>query len=907
MSNTRTPVIIEIDKVAVDKFKNFLIQSKQQKQDATPGEKAELERLMKEYITDFFDDAGDLYIDNDINLTRIGNVPFDVKEDIRNFGGTTYTNIDYQNMSWATIKTRDIGDDIWLIFWREDKGVYVFELPEEDEFELSNFKVTSKTQLENDGWAVWRDYNKRKLCYATRGPRPQNQGADVVIDFNEDCFQEVLGCTNENCDDGNFTQYLRAKLDFRTGELFVYPEKNPVSEEEYKKRREDELTKLSAEQKPAAETKVKASLINAGAGCGKTTTLMGRILYLCKNREIKSPDDLILVAFNRKNRKDFRKQLKRLGMAEYAKKSAHTFHSLGCSIIRATGRQFKCLESEDNDSLLDMVVRLFENPDYEPNNPLLVKECKGFSDTVKQILAESDWMENMRSWSSLCLPDLPEEDPNTGEPNPEYVRLMELYEKFIPSERQRLVVSQLDKLGACLDVDNYSFDDDNIRKMRVLNYLLLSGNKDEIDKVNDFYKYVKIKSMYRGIYWDDYDCSSSFGGIESVVPPVSDNPLSEKEIEGIIEKAIIRARTEEFRNLAKQFISLCKVYNITDLNVLEQTILNRNPARERYISGFFNLIRPVNDAYETFLKKYGYLDFNDMINQATETVKEDFKHPKYDNKFKYKYIFVDEFQDVAEDNFKLIKALRDRSNASITCVGDDWQAIYSWRGSDLKFFNDFKNQFGIKDEDYEEFQVTQTHRYGKDLVDVSNDFIRSKDQNEKALKAVDNEKETKLIKWTDKWTDLIAEIKNEYGTDISLKVLQRRKRDARRFTGQDTEKLAANLQREFKGIDESRKDTTDVLTIHKSKGLEADVVIILDLKEKIFPSSKAPDIILVELQNLYNSTTNAYAEERRLLYVAMTRAKKSCYFFNPSGAFWDELINNPKNEDKIQSKPTYMK
>ena len=905
--------VIKIDKDVLDGFKQSLIQNRKQYKNLDPredaGKRSELDRLIKESVVDFFEDTGYLYIDNDIKLTHICNVPAHVREDIKNRGNAIYTNLDYQNMSWATINIKDIGYDIWLIFWHETKGVYVFELPEEDEFKLTDFKVTTKTQLNNDGYkAPNYDWKTKMWWRGTRGQRPQNQGADIVIDFNnEDRFQEVLGCTNDNCGDGNFTQYLRAKIDFKTDELSIYPEKNSVSEEEYGERRDQALNKLSDnEQKPAAATDAKASLINAGAGCGKTTTLIGRIIYLIKEGKIKSPDDLLLVAFNRKNRKDFRKSLKRLGMAEYAKRSAHTFHSLGCSIIRTTGRQFKCLEAEENDNLLDIVLRLFENPDYEPNNPLLVKECKGFSDTVKQKINETNWLKNMFLWSSLNLPNLSARDPNTGEPNPEYVRLMGLYEEVIPNEEQRLLAAKLDKYGVCLDVDNYDFDDDDVKQKRVLNYLLLSGYKKDEITINKYYRYIQIRPNGQ-IYWRDYDCSGSFDGVKTVVPPINDTPLSEKEIDDIIDKAVIRARMEEFRELAKQFISLCKVYNIPDLDALEQEILKKNPSHEKYISGFFKLIHPVYSAYDTFLKKYNYLDFNDMINQATKILAEDLKRPEYDNRFKYKYIFVDEFQDVAEDNFKLIKALRDRSNASVTCVGDDWQAIYSWRGSDLRFFKDIKNQFGLTDEDYKEFQVTQTHRYGKDLVDVSNNFIRSNDPNEKVLKAIDDKKETKLVKWTGNWDELITEIKKEYGTNISLKVLQRRKRDAKAITGKDAEQLAISLQKEFIGIDESRKDTTDVLTIRKAKGLEADVVIVLDLKEQIFPSSKAPDIILAELQKLYNSSTDTYAEERRLFYVAMTRAKKACYFFNPSGKFWKELIENPNNEGKIQSKPVDIK
>lgn len=882
--NEKQVNIIEIKEEKVKGLMEFLKKcDKQKNATKNPDEKNKIDRKMKEEIIAFFENE-DLDIDENTKLNKIGNT-FLVEDDIR--ASKRASNNNFKNLAWATIRTDDIGYDIWLTYWHEDYGVYVFELPEDDAFELEDFGITTITDYRNYGYSPYYCKATQHIERGKKGHRPPYRQADIILDLTDDCCREVFRCKYKN-----FKNYLRAKLDFNNNKLFIYPEKNPKTPEEYAEDRKKFMNGLNDGQREAATTNIKSSLIVAGAGCGKTHTLMGRVIHLYETGQITSPDDLLLVVFNRKNRKDFRKKLKKLGFVEFAKKSAHTFHSLGCSIIKATGTEVSTFE-QDNDEPLDTLLRLFENYNYRPSNKLLYDKCEKISGKIKQIIEDKQWIDGLFEWSKNTLQDLDE---------PEKIRLMELYEKFIPNEEQRLLASQLDKLGTCLYTDKYQFDDDDEQKMRVLNYLILSGYKDEdIACVNNEYKYVQIKqSEYKKIYWEDYNCDRNFDKIAEEIDIT--RCLSEEEIEEILKKAVIRTSMNEFREVAKQFISLCKIYHDDNFDEFakytkerfpEQQILGRMP--EDYIGGFYKLIPYVYEAYREFLGKE--LDFNDMINVAISKLDTDLKHPEYNNKFKYKYILVDEFQDVAYDTFKLIKALKDRSNASIMCVGDDWQAIYGWKGSDLIFFNQFQKCFDIPDSEYKEFTVTTTYRYGQKLASVSDKFIKeTMNVKDKAIKAYKDNPMTRLIEWnrsSGTWRELIEKIRNEYkDQEISLKVLQRRKRDINGVSGKRAEDLVLDLQKYFK----SRNDTTDVLTIHKSKGLEADVVIILDLWNGAFPSVKRTDPVIQGLHEKFNKTYDNSAEERRLFYVAMTRAKKACYFYHPSGAFWDEIKDDPNIE-----------
>jgi DNA helicase-4 len=303
------------------------------------------------------------------------------------------------------------------------------------------------------------------------------------------------------------------------------------------------------------------------------------------------------------------------------------------------------------------------------------------------------------------------------------------------------------------------------------------------------------------------------------------------------------------------------------------------------------LIKPIYNTYEEFLKLEGIIDFNDMINEAINVLNKELKDDK--SKFQYDYILVDEYQDIAQDTFNLIKALKERSNASIMCVGDDWQSIYSWKGSDLKFFNKFNENFEITSS--KEFKVTQTYRYGQNLANISSKFI-TQNKNQKNKKISSNEQKTKIIPYRSEngWQNLLNTIQKDYGTDKTIKVLLRYNNDFKIIGKNTIEELRNELWQRF-----TNKDN-DVVTIHRAKGLEADIIIILNMIKGKFPSEKVSDPVLQYFSKYRSDDDYPYAEERRLFYVAMTRAKKACYLYLPSegqeSVFWDEIKDDPNIE-----------
>jgi len=843
----------------------------------------------KNVIIDFFAKYG-IEIGHNGACNRIGNAcsleefKDHKKEDVASYVWTSVTKVQLQR-------------DFWWLCYGKDYGIYVFNLPGK-KLTREDFKETLLTKGRN------------------RTKKEDEKQSDIIIDVKDEDYIEILS------DYHKLSDYFVAKLDFKSERKnLTFNETRMVSEKEYEERRTELINGLNEEQKRAVEAECKGALVTAGAGCGKTRTLMGRICHLYKEGKIKTSDDLLLVAFNRKNREDFKEKLRYYGLSKF-ESSAHTFHSLGYSIIKTVNSTFNSYGEED-DPLGDL-LKLFENENYRPkdNNKsgrkIIIEKCEQYSGEVRRI-KDDNWIKKLYSWSETNLGEDENEDARESE---------RLYGVFVPDiDLQQYIYSLENKsfedghFGVCLNGRDYRHGDDDICKLRMLNYLILNGYTEDDINVNRKEKYVQIPLLgSEKFYWDNYGLNTDFSRLKEAIKPKK--RLTREEIFKKNNIAIIRARMTKFEKVARQFISLCKIYNIIhketkneDFRKLKESIkkalpyLKRPKFRapdgyirphsleflEKKIDAFFDLIVPVYDLYEKFLTgdEDTIMDFNDMINESVSMINDNVLP---DDTYKYKYMFVDEFQDIAFDTFKLIKLLKDRSNASIMCVGDDWQAIYSWRGSDLRFFNGFEKYFEIEKKDYESFKVTTTYRYGQKLADVSDKFI-NKAENKKDIKSDKSTPDTRIIEWSWGWNELLDKIKSEYGKegDISVKVLSRRNSSSESILGRSLSKLTEDLRKKF-GKEDDNENTTDAMTIHRAKGLEADVVILIDID----PSEMIADVVLQYFAYKYNQTVDTSQEERRLFYVAMTRAKKACYFYNPCSSFWDEIVKDDEDFGNIE-------
>lgn len=333
-------------------------------------------------------------------------------------------------------------------------------------------------------------------------------------------------------------------------------------------------------------------------------------------------------------------------------------------------------------------------------------------------------------------------------------------------------------------------------------------------------------------------------------------------------KIILKSR--ELKQLKKLIITFINLFKTNNYNLSYFLKMKKDKDILRIIIDIYIL-------YEEELKSSNKIDFNDMINLAI-------KYVKNNNIKKYKYIIVDEYQDTSYLRYLLLKEIINKTNAKIICVGDDYQSIYRFNGCDLNMFLNFKKYFGKT----KILKINYTYRNSQELINVAGKFIM---KNKRQLY-----KELKSQKRINK------PIKIMYGNNLKkLLDIVIKKHDNILILGRNNFDIDNYFKLDKNGFIEYNHNYIRYLTIHASKGLEEECVIIINLKDDTLgiPSKIKDDRILKKINNSFD--IYPYEEERRLFYVALTRSKSDVYLLvdkkNPS-IFVKELIKD--NEKYIE-------
>jgi DNA helicase-4 len=262
------------------------------------------------------------------------------------------------------------------------------------------------------------------------------------------------------------------------------------------------------------------------------------------------------------------------------------------------------------------------------------------------------------------------------------------------------------------------------------------------------------------------------------------------------------------------------------------------------------------------------IDFDDMIITATECV------VKNGVKNSIKYIIIDEYQDTSYIRFCLINEIIKRTSCNLLVVGDDFQSIYKFSGCCLDLFLNFEDYF----DDCKVLKLENTYRNSQGLIDLAGSFVmKNKKQIKKRL--VSNKRmdgPIRIVYYNDVVNDfknLIEQVYDEFKSPIMI--LGRNNGDINMVIDEsfsfDGERIIYSYNVDIEMY---------YLTVHKAKGLEEDVVIVINLDDRYlgFPNKINEDKILGLVSN--SNETYPFAEERRLFYVAVTRTRGCCYLFS---------------------------
>lgn len=344
---------------------------------------------------------------------------------------------------------------------------------------------------------------------------------------------------------------------------------------------------------------------------------------------------------------------------------------------------------------------------------------------------------------------------------------------------------------------------------------------------------------------------------------------------------------------------------------------------ERFIVLFFEIYR----RYESWLAHQDLYDFSDMINAARLAVENEPSAARG-----YRYILVDEVQDLSKNRCALVRAiLKKNPGCKLFAVGDDWQSIYRFTGSDLGLVHHFEKIFGLKTR---RSFIENTHRFGKPLLNISGEFIQKNPRQSPKRVRAPKDRTTGLfiapnlaptLRLRRLGQDaatlgrLLFRLLKEQGEDrlraSSLQVISRYNSDVDRLRDGDSFEIGAKLGHPdvFTILWRPNLKTTpfslEFCSMHKAKGITRDYVFVLNVNDGPhgIPSRRLSDPIIDLL--LVDSEKYPFAEERRLFYVAITRARRATFLIcdraSPS-PFLFELSEEFK-EDFAPSRPQISK
>lgn len=381
------------------------------------------------------------------------------------------------------------------------------------------------------------------------------------------------------------------------------------------------------------------------------------------------------------------------------------------------------------------------------------------------------------------------------------------------------------------------------------------------------------------------------------------NEVLDRVIKGRITSDLTSATVlhydEEFsifrKEIKKFFREVNEVRNkiVNSEKSVQQIITDASNSPHERVRMFYELSIPIINAFNTYCTNRSYLDFDGLLTKSIQLLEE---YPKICQRYqeKYMYILVDEFQDVNNLQVKLINLLT-KKDSQLFCVGDDWQSIYGFRGSEISYIVNFNNHFSNS----ELLTLNLNYRSTDPIVKASTEAIKkNKFQIPKEIKAVkkggqkievfyeDTEGETNAFVW-----ETIEKHIDEGMNPEEILVLYRRSA------------MASDLKKALKNV--SHK--IQFKTIHSAKGLEAKVVFILGLHSNKggFPDPWLQDKIYQVIKP--TDYDHLLEEERRLFYVALTRAKDYLYLISKRGAVSDFIKDIPQefiNNDGYSRKAT---
>ncbi len=654
-----------------------------------------------------------------------------------------------------------------------------------------------------------------------------------------------------------------------------------------------DLSNLNEQQREAVVSEDKRILVLAGAGSGKTKTLLQKLIYLIEEKGV-SPSSILAITFTKNATHEMIDRLiisadtggqyesmlvdKRLTKAakdqvrfQHQKKykwidglTVRTFHSFCYSILRNYGvnefdNKFRIIGDERRAEEDELSKYVAPETVFEVMHKLLIEQCE-----------DTDYLLRLKRYILDYVVDKIHLTQNNQSPKDgkyfttlDGTKVRSKSEQFIADWFYRHSIKYV--YEPLLKVKDFAFRPDFF-----------------VPEANLYIEHVSDKSFATQDKEDQFE-QGNLLLVKTFESMTKDSALFNHTLDKVVKnrlpsnyhKKVSLTYKEEFNGYhsdVKSFIT--QIIRTMDMIKVEslalQTVLeNAGKDQHERVRHFYELAIPVMEKYLDYCVDKSYLDFNDLISRSTSLFQ---NHTDIANKYrsKFQYILVDEFQDVNNLQVALIKLLL-TDQTQLFCVGDDWQSIYGFRGSDVSYIIDFEKHFP----DSNIIKLNLNYRSTQNIVGASNEVIKhNKFKVEKEIRA-SKRSEHKIVVYAGNdekeniqfCLDRVRELLEEGLTSEDILFLYRRS------------KMYAPYFYRFR--DEPLR--VQAKTIHAAKGLEAKVVFILGLTEGYggFPDIWLEDRVFQVIKKANHDLL--LEEERRLFYVAITRAKDKLFLITEKG------------------------
>ena len=685
----------------------------------------------------------------------------------------------------------------------------------------------------------------------------------------------------------------------------------------------DPNIQLDEEQRRAILTDEDVSLIIAGAGTGKTTTMSSKVKYLVDIKKVK-PEKILVMSFTKKATLELER---RICYDFDIPAKVTTFHSLGLMYIKEIfGGHSSVLDYNERDKIF---YDYFKSNIF-PYKDRIRKIIEIFKDVSYYKLFANHFLENYDRFNTFD----------------------EYFECYKQDKKRELLVS------GNIDTEINNLIDNKLNQEEIItikgervkskgegiiaNFLFSNGIEYEYEKiynelVDDVYKPDFTLDLYgQKVYIEYFGFSDSDPINNSKYQKIKMNKIDYHKkhhnlfisIDGDLELNIIKKLDNELvkKGFVYKPLTTMQIYDaILDTNKLAQLfrlkdfyykcvdLLKSNVVRDSYIETVqnyindldyeervlvveqFKYIRHFYSFYQRQLYSSGEykFDFSDLIYYANLYI----LSLGDKDKLNFEYIIIDEYQDISQERYEFTKKIADKNGAKLIAVGDDWQSIYGFNGSKVEYTYNFQKYF----ENSKLLNISKTYRNSQELIDVSGEFImKNESQIKKKLHSSKHISDPIVFEYFDDIVEdefdamkrLILKIHKD-NPEHRILILSRYNSMLKKCLNEVDLIDEVGTRVKYLGYDDIY---IDAMTIHKSKGLTYDEVIVIGLNNKV-PKDDYSDFWLEDLFKCRVVDEKiAYAEERRVFYVALTRTKNKVYLmtnsdFRKRSGFLDELMD----------------